>query len=231
MVGIRSWGSVVALVIGVALWAAPGGFADDHEGRQRLFSGKDFTGWQYVWQKKRGDAGKPPPDPKATWSVSDGVIHCNGQPIGYIHTDGEFGNYVIRYDWRYVRPPDLKNDRDFQGNSGCLVHIQPPHKVWPKCVEVQGKNIDHGELLKIPRTLEGTTEYDRAARDRAVKPVGQWNTTEITCAADGSITAKINGVPVSHGKTVLTRGQIGFQSEGAAIEFRNIELKPVGGGR
>jgi hypothetical protein len=36
---------------------------------------------------------------------------------------------------------------------------------------------------------------------------------------------KVNGVPVSSGKTELTEGPIGRQSEGAEIHFRNIVLK------
>lgn len=221
----------ILLVLGVALGGTLRVCAADDGKWRPLFNGKDFTGWQFVWQKRRGDAGKPLPDPKATWSVSDAAIHCTGQPIGYVHTEAEYGGYVLRYEWRYVRPADLKSDDDFQGNSGCLVHIRPPHKVWPRCVEVQGMNKDHGQLLFIPRKLEGTATYDRPAHDKAVRPVGQWNTTEVTCGADGSIAAKINGVEVSQGRTVLTRGQIGFQSEGAAIDFRKIELKPLAEGQ
>ena len=46
--------------------------------------------------------------------------------------------------------------------------------------------------------------------------------------ADGSIAVKINGTPVSTGKSPLTSGHIGFQSEGAEIHFRNIEIKEMG---
>jgi hypothetical protein len=204
----------------------PTAFADDKE-LQALFNGKDFTGWQFEFQKLKKDAGKPPPRPEDTWSVKDGVIYCTGHPNGYIHTEKTYKHYVIRYDWQFARPADLKDDNTFMGNSGCLVHIHPPQKVWPHCVEVQGKNIDHGELLPIPRKMVATVHYDRAARNSAVRPVGEWNTTEITCTADGSITAMINGAKVSWGKSELTDGQIGLQSEGAEIHFRNIFLKQL----
>src|SRR5262249_24651816 len=160
---------------------------------------------------------KPEPDPAKTWWVRDGIIYCTGHPNGYFYTVKRYKNYILRYDWQFARPADLKDDKDFAGNSGCLVHIHQPHKVWPCCIEVQGMNGDDGELLPIPRKLQATVFYDRAARDRAVRPVGEWNTTEIACLADGSITAKINGIEVSHGKSELTDGQIGFQSEGAEI--------------
>jgi hypothetical protein len=36
---------------------------------------------------------------------------------------------------------------------------------------------------------------------------------------------KLNGVPVSEGKTELTSGPIGFQCEGWEVHFRNIKIK------
>jgi hypothetical protein len=134
----------------------------------------------------------------------------------------------VRYDWRYKRPGDLKDDAKFGGNSGCLVHIHDPGTpavggVWPQCVEVQGMNRDHGRLLFLKTKGEG--QWDKEAKDKATRPVGEWNTTEIVCQADGSITCKINGTPVSSGKSALTEGMIGFQSEGAEIHFRAIKIK------
>jgi hypothetical protein len=189
------------------------------DGFEKLFNGKDFTGWKFVLANK--DA-----DPTKTWSVRDGVVICTGKPNGYFYTDKSYKNYVLRYDWRYARPSGLQDDSKFGGNSGALVHVQEPHKVWPKCVEVQGMNREHGKLLGVSGVKLSGAKFDQAAKDRATKPVGEWNTTEITCKADGSIDAKINGTPVSSGMSALTEGLIGFQSEGAEIHFRNILLKP-----
>jgi hypothetical protein len=98
--------------------------------------------------------------------------------------------------------------------------------VWPRCVEVQGMNRDHGLLLGLGGAKCGG-KYDRQTKDRVTRPVGEWNTTEITCLGNGSIVAKINGQQVSSGKSDLKQGRIGFQSEGAEIHFRNIELKQL----
>ena len=207
--------TLVALLAGAALFGSATAAADKEEGFTDLFNGKDFTGWKVKLQK---DA-----DPEKTLSVHEGVIVCTGHPNGYFYTDKSYKNYVLRYDWQYKRPANLVEDSKFPGNSGCLVHIQPPHKVWPKCVEVQGMNRDHGKLLFLQCKGKGT--FDKEAKDKATKAVGEWNTTEITCKDDGSITAKINGTEVSSGKGELTEGQIGFQSEGAEIHFRNIKIK------
>jgi hypothetical protein len=57
--------------------------------------------------------------------------------------------------------------------------------------------------------------------------MGEWSTTEVTCKADGSISVKLNGVPISNTKTELTSGPIGFQSEGFEVHFRNIKIKQL----
>ncbi|MGL4553743.1 MAG: 3-keto-disaccharide hydrolase, partial [Gemmataceae bacterium] len=127
------------------------------------------------------------------------------------------GGYVLRYDWRF--PEGSKPD----SNSGCLVHIQTPHKVMPKCVEPQGRYRDHGKLFFLG--VKGEGKFDEKAHKKALKPMGEWSTTEVTCAADGSVSVKLNGVPVASGKTDLKSGPVGFQSEGTEVHFRNIHLK------
>ena len=190
------------------------------DGFTPVFNGKDFTGWKFF---VKGDA-----DPLKTWSVKDGVIVCTGNPNGYFYTAKGYKNYAVRYDWRYVKPAAGQKSTL---NSGLLVHIQNPGTpaqggVWPKCVEVQGANKNHGTLYFLQcKKLE--SKYDQAAKDKATHPVGAWNTTEAVLAADGSITAQINGAPVASGKSDLTEGPFGFQSEGAEVHFRNIKVKQL----
>lgn len=63
--------------------------------------------------------------------------------------------------------------------------------------------------------------------DDVEKPVGEWNVLE--CICDGNkVTNRLNGVVVNAGsKSSHTRGKILFQSEGAELFFRKIELRPV----
>ena len=42
---------------------------------------------------------------------------------------------------------------------------------------------------------------------------------------DGELTSKINGIQVATGIGNLMEGQIGFQSEGVNIQFKNIRIK------
>ncbi|HZT80833.1 MAG TPA: DUF1080 domain-containing protein [Gemmataceae bacterium] len=200
---------LLALAAGLALLAPAAAADDKEEGFKPLFNGKDFTGFKFVIGPKESEPGK-------TFTVTDGVIVVSGKPNGYFYTDKGYKNYVLRFDWKYADPKG--------GNSGCLVHIQPPHKTWPKCVEVQGLQSDHGHIFAISGA-KGQFTVDKEAQKKAIKP-GEWNTTEVI-SRDGELTAKVNGVEVSKGKGELTEGPIGWQSEGAEIHFKNIKIKEM----
>lgn len=59
------------------------------------------------------------------------------------------------------------------------------------------------------------------------KPTGEWNRMEVICDGD-SITTILNGYLVNAAtKSSHTRGKLLFQSEGAEIFFRKIEVRPL----
>jgi hypothetical protein len=66
----------------------------------------------------------------------------------------------------------------------------------------------------------------RGRRD-VERPSGEWNTTEVICDG-GRISAMVNGLLVNDGTDASpTEGKIQFQSEGAEIFFRRIEVRPL----
>lgn len=204
---------LAALIVGLTLLLGPAGAADDDF--KPLFNGKDFSGLKF---ELKGD-------PEKTFSIKEGVIVVSGKPNGYFYTDKSYKNYVVVFDWKFARPEKLEDDDKFGGNSGTLIHIQEPHKVWPKCVEVQGMNRDHGKIFAIGGA-KGKFDFDGPALKQARHKVGEWNTTEITCK-DGHITSKVNGSKVSDGEGDVKEGPIGWQSEGAEIHFRNLKIKEL----
>jgi hypothetical protein len=59
------------------------------------------------------------------------------------------------------------------------------------------------------------------------KPVGEWNTLECICDGD-RLTYILNGKTVNKATQAShTKGKILFQSEGAEVFFRRIDLKPL----
>ncbi len=162
------------------------------------------------------------------WSVEQNVIVCQGkdQPRGYIYTKRPYKDFALRFDVRFPRPEGLTDDRNFEGNTGCLVYMTGENKIWPVCLEVQGKYIDTAAIkVNGRKDLEVITHEDAEARWQALKPVGEWNSFEIV-SRGGALTAKVNGVTLCTSEpTELVSGPIGFQSEGHDVYFRNIRIQ------
>lgn len=194
-----------------------------------LFNGKDLTGWtHYLWdgQAKQQDTKTPM---SAVWSVENGMLVCQGKPIGYIRTVKEYENYRLSLEWRW--PAGTEG-----GNNGVLVHTSTPNALgpWPKSVEVQLARNNAGDFWVIGTTIE-VPDAERRRKDRRhiklkdgmEKPIGEWNKMEIECRGD-EIKVWVNGELVNHGtQASVRRGAISLQSEGALIHFRNIYLTPL----
>src|SRR5689334_23058862 len=92
-------GLLLSAVVLAAAALCAGATDEKDDGFTSLFNGKDLTGWKFKLPK--ADA-----DPSATFKVKDGVLVITGKPNGYLYTEKSFKNYVFRYDWRYVKPPE-----------------------------------------------------------------------------------------------------------------------------
>lgn len=206
------------LLAAATLSLRPAQADDDDKGFKPLFNGKNLNGWKTFLADKNAD-------PAKTFVVKDGEIQVTGTPFGYFYTDKPYKNYIISYSWTYPKDQPEKSTM----NSGLLVHMQEPHKIWPKSVEPQGRYKDHGKIFFIGFGKEDKTsqDFDMAAQQKALKESHEWNTTVVTARGDGSIAVRINGVPVNKGKSALTEGPIGFQSEGARIHFKDIKIKSL----
>lgn len=190
----------LALVAAVALDAASGGDKDFVD----LFNGKNMDGFKF------NIFGKSDKNP---FEVKEGVIHVSGSPNGYFYTEKSYKNYILRFDWKFLE----------DGNSGLLVHIQSHGKGWPKSIEVQGQQSDHGRIFDIGGLKGGKYKVDKTAQKKAIK-VGDWNTTEVI-SKDGMLTSKINGIEIASGMASVTEGPIGWQSEGKPLLFKNLKIK------
>ena len=184
-----------------------------------LFNGKDFSGFTFCM---KGNA-----DPLQTWSVTNGVIHCTGKPIGYLRTTQSYSNYFLTVEWRFVKIAPKAD------NTGILVHMQRPDQVWPRCVHVQGKHTRQGDLF----LMEGAESKEHKGLDKntpvplrgpsAENPVGEWNKAETICTHN-QVESFINEKFVNETtECTLNDGFIGIQSEGGDIEIRAIYYSPL----
>jgi len=189
--------------------------------RIELFNGQDFSGWEFVMKNHA--------DPAKTWSVKNGLIHCAGRPTGYIRTTQAYRNYLLTVVWRFVKVAPGAD------NSGVLVHIQSPDKVWPMCIQNQGKSGRQGDLfvmsgaeckehLALGKDANTPVAFSGAPNENAI---GEWNTNATVCAGN-AVEAIINGKPLNKiSECTISSGYIGIQSEGAEIEIRQILVEPV----
>ena len=208
--------SIIALFVGVFLSSATT-YGDDASGWTPLFNGKDLSGWTYHLR----DSDAPMED---VWSVNDGVLICKGNPIGYIRTKEDYKNYVLKLQWRF-------DPEKGPGNSGALLRVVGPDKVWPKSIEAQLHSRNAGDFWNIDK-VRMTVDAARTKGRRTVKlhetnekPLGQWNQYEII-VDHGTITLKVNDL-VQNKATDCEEvaGKIALQSEGATIHFRDIKIK------
>lgn len=187
---------------------------------QRLFNGKDFSGWTF-------DNIDPKVDPASIWSVSDGMLVCKGRPPGLIRTSRDFSNYELIVEWRWA--PGTKPE-----NSGILIHASKPRDmfVWPKSIEIQLGHKNAGDFWVIGETLKVDGAEPQGRRwlkkgESAEKPPGEWNTAKVRCVGD-KVTVWINGTLMNEGTSLsTTKGAICLQAEGGETHFRKVELTPV----
>jgi len=189
------------------------------ENEAALFNGRDFSGLTFCMTNHA--------DPLQTWSVTNGVIHCTGQPAGYLRTTQSYSNYFLTVEWRFVK---IAPQAD---TTGILLHLQPPDKIWPQCIRVQGKHDRQGDLF----LMDGAESKEHKGKNKDTpvafrglsreNPVGEWNKAEIICLHN-IVETFINGYSVNETtECTLNGGFIGIQSAGAEIEIRSIYFSPL----
>jgi hypothetical protein len=78
--------------------------AADDDGFVPLFDGKSLAGWINV---------NCAPE---TWTVRDGMIHCDGVPTGALRSEKQYENFILELEWRHLKPA---------GNSGVFIWAGP----------------------------------------------------------------------------------------------------------
>jgi hypothetical protein len=160
---------------------------------------------------------------KESVAVKDGEIRLSGTHQGYVGTKETFQNYALQFEWMIEKYHAQATD----ANSGLIVHVQPPAKVWPKAIEVQIWYKDYGSFYSHSGATFKPQHDDRRARDKVLNPPEQWNLQEVICK-DGAITQKINGIEFASGIGADPgHGAIGWMYEGSPIRFRNLRIKKL----
>lgn len=167
-------------------------------------------------------AGKPA---EPTWTEKEGVIRCTGRPRGYLYTKTSHRNFELHFEFKFDKPKDPKKWP--QLNTGCLVYGQGDHKLWPACLEVQGKYLEMAEIKSNVRGVKVETDAEKQVRDEAREEPGRWNRVVVR-SREGALLVILNGRTIASSRpTRLKEGWVGFQSEGSPVEFRNVRILDI----
>lgn len=195
---------------------------------RELFNGRDLAGWQYV----TADTAVPM---EKVWSVQDGLLVCQGKPVGALISGPAVTNFKLLVEYRWM--PDQK-----PGNSGIFSRINGAMKPLPPAIETQLQHGNAGDVLSLqgkriasnqPRFFEinahplaGDIAGVRKMENFEKAP-GEWNRVEIQAEGD-AYTVWMNGKLCNQVQGVqVTSGPVGVQSEGGAIQFRRVSLTPM----
>jgi hypothetical protein len=202
-----------------------------------LFNSKDLTGWKVP----EGDNGH--------WKVVEGVIDYDARSEAKgdknLWTQESFEDFALHVEWRlketsglYPMPtilPDGSLKTDASGkvittptpnaDSGILLRGTAQGQVniwcWP---------IGSGELWSVRNNKELTAEQRAAAvpKVRADRPVGQWNSMDITVVGDRVTVMLNNKIVIENAQipALPASGPIGLQHHGG-INPRTGELGPA----
>ncbi|WP_406137896.1 ThuA domain-containing protein [Streptomyces anulatus] len=175
-----------------------------------IFNGKTLEGW------KQAGPGK--------FSVSDGALHSEGGMGLLTYQAKELKSYSLKLDWRMTG----------DDNSGVFVGFPESDDPWSAVNNGYEIQIDATDAAD--RTTGAVYTFKSAnikARDRVLRPPGQWNSYEIKVQGErlqiflnGS---KINDFTNTDPARSLKDGYIGLQNHGAddQVSFRNIQLKEL----
>lgn len=202
-----------------------------------LFDGVDLSGWTADVPAKDEDPGAP-----ASFIVRDGLLVSLGEPRGHLVSDGLYRDYRLEVEYRF--PGD-------GGNCGVLIHASRPralYAMFPQSIEVQMQSGDAGDFWCIEEDIavpdmerrrpredgqewggsEGDARRILNLTDGSEKPLGEWNTMVIE-ARGRDVTVWVNGDLVNAGHDATAdHGRIALQAEGTEVEFRRVELLPLG---
>ena len=168
------------------------------EGWVLLFDGETLFGWKATTE--------------ANWEVADGVISVSEGEPGLLLTTSQFGNYVLKVDFRSA--PGT--------NSGVFLRTSPnPTDVTTRCYEL---NIADSGTNPYP-----TGSFVKRQRAEGEHDSADWQTFQVT-ADGGRFLVELDGQLVLDytDPKPLGRGFIGLQLNSGKVEFRNVKLKSLG---
>ena len=187
-----------------------GGLTAPAQKAQKLFNGKDLSGWKIHGTEK--------------WYVQDGELICESGPdkqYGYLSTDKNYGNFILTLQFK----------QEANGNSGVFFRSQIPEGVkisgWQAEVAPSGEHTggiyeSYGRgWLIIPKP-----------EDEKYLKADDWNTYKIKVDGD-EVTTWLNDHQMCYIKDAKIGEGVGFialqihEGGGIKVRWKNIEIQEL----
>lgn len=200
-----------------------------------LFNGKDLAGW--VYGQRRGAENKS----GRGYQVENGVIFSTKEDGGNLFTEKEYADFVFRFEFKLTE----------NANNGIGIRAPLEGDAAYAGIEIQVLDDSGSQYTALkPYQYHGSIYGMVPPRRGFQKPVGEWNSEEIT-AHGRRITVTLNGTaivdanlddvedpemlklhrdlskPEGSRGIANTKGHIGLLGHGARVEFRNLRIKEL----
>jgi type 1 glutamine amidotransferase len=179
-----------------------------------LFDGNGTDGWlEYAESGAAGGA----------WRAEDGMLVTSGTPSGYLITAADFGDFILRFQWRWNPASEVKN-------GGVLLRARGADELWPRSLQLELESGSAGDLWTVggfelaPTPGRTLGRHTRAARNNE-RELGRWN--DCALVVEGAdVSVWINGELVNCASGASPEpGRIALLSEGGEIAFRGLYLE------
>ncbi len=194
--------------------------AGPEEGFVALFDGKTLAGWQGALDGH---------------VVVDGEIRSKPGVGGNLLTTKDYGDFVLRFDFKLTPG----------ANNGLGIRAPVAGDVAFEGMEIQILDDGHPKYAGLkPWQVHGSIYGVVAAEQDCLKPVGEWNSEEVTVRGS-RVTVVVNGKTVVDADTATyrdgkpspdgkphpglsrTTGRIGFLGHGDEVHFRDIRIQEL----
>lgn len=193
----------------IALFIASTLLTKSQNPTEKLFNGKDLTGWKIYGTEK--------------WYVNDGLLVCESGPdqqYGYLATEKWYDNFVLELEFKQEANGNsgvfFRSTIDGTKISGWQVEVAPPNHDTGGIYESYGR----GWLHQIPDDQEGFLK------------MGDWNKMKIRVEGD-HVTTWLNGhemTDLRDEKIGQGKGSIALQIHdggGIKVSWRNMMIQKL----
>lgn len=202
--------------------------AEQAQGWQLLFNGKDMSQWRNFKKADLSDK----------WQIEDGAMKLTAGGGGDILTKQQYDHFELLLDWKIAEV----------GNSGIFVLAnETGNMIYSNAPEIQILDNERHPDNKLANHLSGSLYDMIASPPSSHKKAGEWNTVKIRLH-NSELTIWQNGVQTAQvtidspewqkllaaskfatwpGFAKAKSGHIGLQDHGDQVWFKNIKIKEL----